>query len=316
MESEDDVWRPLLESVKKRRSHDARFYKPVCLYAAASLIDEEALDPADIKLEAIQSRFSELVHSLFPDRAQMGWRPFWHLSNDGAWSFTKAGKRVEPSNFGVARKPDSIGQLLSRFDKVSVPNEMTEIWADPAHRRALKDRVVAILASDPDDDCKLIAAQFRNAATGTVASMPLEETFGQGFEPDPIKRKVIEDRAMTVAANWLTARGWTVSDVSQSRSYDLHCVRGAESLFVEVKGTRSSGNEIILTVAEKKLAEQDPASMALFIVSSILITASRGGYAATNGDLKIIHPWSPDVHDLRPIAYKCVLRQTDHVSEI
>ena len=41
--------------------------------------------------------------------------------------------------------------------------------------------------------------------------------------------------------------GWSVGDVSLSESYDLRCTRQGEELHVEVKGTTSQGERVLLT---------------------------------------------------------------------
>jgi hypothetical protein len=42
---------------------------------------------------------------------------------------------------------------------------------------------------------------------------------------------------MAVATAYLEGAGWSVENVSTTRSYDLHARRGGEILRVEVKGT-------------------------------------------------------------------------------
>ncbi|WP_017963191.1 hypothetical protein [Rhizobium leguminosarum] len=183
----DDLWQMLLQSVAKRRSYEARFYKPGCLFVVANLIKEGALDPEDLKIEPILRRFNDLVSSDFPDRASLGWRPFWHLSNDGAWVFSKDQSRVTPNNFGVARKPDSLGQLIARFDKIAIPGPMLDYWTSTEHRARLQIRLLEMFDGD-DQDCRKIAARLRLAIFDPTPSYRLDALLGhsgQGFEADP-----------------------------------------------------------------------------------------------------------------------------------
>ncbi|WP_017963190.1 protein NO VEIN domain-containing protein [Rhizobium leguminosarum] len=95
---------------------------------------------------------------------------------------------------------------------------------------------------------------------------------------------------MQFAIEWLTARGWAIRDVSALQSYDLDCHRSNEMLRVEVKGTTGDGSQIVLTRAEKDLAESDPRDMALIVVSEIVLTHSISGVIASGGMAKVIHP--------------------------
>jgi len=45
-----------------------------------------------------------------------------------------------------------------------------------------------------------------------------------------------------------------MADHSKTKPYDLYCIRGAEVLHVEVKGTQTSGEDIILTAGEVEFA--------------------------------------------------------------
>jgi hypothetical protein len=102
------------------------------------LISEGEVDPTDTNADKVLERFQVYVRDHHPDRAEMGWRQLWHLSNDGAWNFTRAGRRIGPDDFGAARKPDSLGQLKARFDRVAVPDSMQVHWLSSERRRKLR----------------------------------------------------------------------------------------------------------------------------------------------------------------------------------
>jgi|SRR6185503_7298494 len=59
--------------------------------------------------------------------------------------------------------------------------------------------------------------------------------------------RAVEHRAVTAAIEHFEAAGWTVEDVGDFRPYDLHCTKDGRTLHVEVKGTTSAGEKVILT---------------------------------------------------------------------
>jgi hypothetical protein len=80
----------------------------------------------------------------------------------------------------------------------------------------------------------------------------LEETVrprarGQRWSAAPAVRRAIELHAMQAAIEHYTGQGWSVEDVSTFNSYDLHCEQDDRVLCVEVKGTTSTGERVLLT---------------------------------------------------------------------
>ena len=62
---------------------------------------------------------------------------------------------------------------------------------------------------------------------------------------------------MHLAIKHYESKGLKVKDVSQEKvGYDLFCDSNKMSFGVEVKGTRSSGNKVIVTDGEVRKAEE------------------------------------------------------------
>lgn len=329
--------------MSRRRSYDARFYKPACLIALIDGVANGTLAPSDIAPETLFARFATIVGAVFPDRADMGWRPFWHLTNDGAWTFGKDGRAVSADDFGPARRPISRGQLMARIDHAAVPASMRRLWISPTERRVLRRALVDMLLGDNEADCRAIARIIDRDgyATGLVtiperAAVALSgeaaPTYSgrsdagnldpngtglrQGFRSSAAERSAIELRAMALAADLLQVEGWTVDDVSRSQSYDLRCSRDdGTRLFVEVKGTVGRGDGVLVTAAEVAFARANAEEMALIVVTGIAVKAADdGGRSATNdrqsisasgGNVRLISPWSPAPDDLQPVSYLC-----------
>ncbi len=113
---------------------------------------------------------------------------------------------------------------------------------------------------------------------------------GQGRRLRSDERKAIESRAVTLATEYLRADGWTVRDVGATESYDLHCKREGEVLLVEVKGTTTAGESIVLTPNEVRLHREKDNTM-LAVVTAVVLAEKEGAAVATGGDLKLIEPF-------------------------
>jgi len=118
---------------------------------------------------------------------------------------------------------------------------------------------------------------------------------GQGFRVDPKARRAVELRAMELAVERLGVDGWTVTDVSANRPYDLDCVRGAETLRVEVKGTTSGGASVLLTPGEVKHA-RERADVALIVVRDVALVIDEvsGDPVGVGGVVEVVDPWEID----------------------
>jgi hypothetical protein len=101
------------------------------------------------------------------------------------------------------------------------------------------------------------------------------------------------------------SRVWPdVRDVSATEPFDLLCLGGGRQLRVEVKGTASSGDCVLLTRNEVRHARAYRGQVALFLVSHVEID-SQG--AARGGRIVQFVPWDIDLNRLEPIVYECYL---------
>jgi len=155
----NDPWTTLVYSIRRRRAKLARFFKPVCLIAAIDLADDGLIDAKRLDAEVIISRFKDYVSLIFEDRAEMGWKPLWHLSNDGLWTFYANGTALRPNDFGADKKPGTKSVLFNRFQKLSIAQRYLEPWQDSAQRVALRRAMLEILAND-DADSRRFARQL------------------------------------------------------------------------------------------------------------------------------------------------------------
>ncbi|MBK8222839.1 MAG: DUF3883 domain-containing protein [Candidatus Obscuribacter sp.] len=130
---------------------------------------------------------------------------------------------------------------------------------------------------------------------------------GPAFQRDILKRRAIEEYAMSLAFEYYQERfgtgSGTVTDVSKFSPFDLLCVDsdGCETR-VEVKGTTGKGEQVILTRNEVENARNYPA-VDLFIVCNILLVEEDGVYKPTGGDVRVARRWSPSDDNLEALSY-------------
>ena len=128
----------------------------------------------------------------------------------------------------------------------------------------------------------------------------------QGFALSATQKKVVEEWAVAQAIGLLKSMGWKdseIKDVGATESYDLHCESGAKKLFVEVKGTTSAGETVILTRNEVALHKREFPNNALIVCSKIALTKGDPP-VASGGELRIWEPWSIDNDALRALGYE------------
>jgi Protein NO VEIN, C-terminal len=145
------------------------------------------------------------------------------------------------------------------------------------------------------------AAEKESAAATEKA---LAQSKGQGFARTPKERRALEDHAMGAATKHFTKKGFAVKNVSASRSYDLLCTHKLAEIHVEVKGTTTDGDSIVLTNNEVKHACNLHNACVLFVLHSIVL--SRG--KVSGGKPLIFNPWQLERRRLTPVSYTYRLR--------
>jgi hypothetical protein len=132
-----------------------------------------------------------------------------------------------------------------------------------------------------------------------------------GFRPNAAQRRAIERRAMDAATEYLASAGWEVENVSRDHSYDLLATLDTSELHVEVKGTTSKGEVVLLTRREVEHHQTAAPNSALIVVSDIRLSGTPQAPSAEGGDLRVIEPWKIAPESLTPIAYQHVVPEAD-----
>lgn len=118
------------------------------------------------------------------------------------------------------------------------------------------------------------------------------------------ERLAVERRAVDVATQYLEEQGYAVKDVGAQQSYDLDARRGDEHIFVEVKGTTSDGDEVVLTKNEVELHREVTPSSMLIVVANVHLDRTVMPPAASEGELRCIHPWDIADANLSAISFR------------
>lgn len=139
-----------------------------------------------------------------------------------------------------------------------------------------------------------------------LAEIMGKPTRGGGFAPGltAAQRKAVEDRAMQISRETLERDHWVVEDKSANHPYDFLARKGKVEMHVEVKGTTTLGERVVLTRGEVRHHSETPAISALCLVTGISIGGSREAPEASGGALRVICPWTIEVTRLDPLAFE------------
>jgi hypothetical protein len=155
----------------------------------------------------------------------------------------------------------------------------------------------------PHTDVTPEVREAEDAAAATAQDRSARKRSRQGFRLSGPSRQAVEKHAVDVAQKHLETEGWACTDVGAKESYDIHCTREDAILRVEVKGTTSSGGQVVLTHGEVVAQRRYYPENALIVVSHIDLQDGREGPLATGGEARVIRPWPIADDGLRPISY-------------
>lgn len=122
------------------------------------------------------------------------------------------------------------------------------------------------------------------------------EQIGTGYESDPKIRKDVEQHAVKRACSFYEKRGYSV--IEKGKPYDLLCEKPGEVIHVEVKGSRSTLDAILVTTNEIKDARNIGWRSDLFLVDNIVLESTDSGRCRLKSN------WVPEDNDLTPMQYR------------
>jgi len=161
--------------------------------------------------------------------------------------------------------------------------------------------LVAAMGGWPGDDLAVQQAVVEAAQEATERAAARAR--GQGFSSNPERNKAIEMHAMEAATVYFEDKGYTVTDTSAHKPYDLVARKEEELLYVEVKGTTGGGEQVNVTRGEVEHARSHQDQMALFILHNIEVKDGEDGPVASGGRRRVLWPWYVDAGELVPISF-------------
>ncbi len=124
---------------------------------------------------------------------------------------------------------------------------------------------------------------------------------GQGRETDVKRRRQVEDAAQDRLMETYRSQGWTVHDTRYGNPFDAIAEKDGIELYLEAKGTQSSGDSVIVTRGEVEFARANPGRCFMGIWSGIKFS-SAGALDQDSGTFEIIK-FEPKYEDLQSISY-------------
>jgi hypothetical protein len=108
---------------------------------------------------------------------------------------------------------------------------------------------------------------------------------------------------MRSAKDFLSSAGWEkIRDTSANSPYDYYCENGDASLYVEVKGTTSNGDTIVLTRREVEHHRKVHPRNAIVVVSGVRL-APGNPPVASGGKVRMCSPWEIQDAGLTVVSY-------------
>lgn len=195
-------------------------------------------------------------------------------------------------------RPDGI--VLPIVNKVALNEKQLAVFEiEKADFDLIVDKLGA--QSVPASDAHATGGVAAAEDDAVVEALEKSHAKKQGFLLDSKLRTAIEDYAMGAATRYFRSKGYDVEDHHKDHPYDLRCTKKGEKIYVEVKGTQTNGESIILTAGEVEFARRQKGQMALFVLHSIKVSAD--GEVLSNGEKTVVLPWDIDQGRLKAISY-------------
>lgn len=124
----------------------------------------------------------------------------------------------------------------------------------------------------------------------------------QGYEQDPEMRSAVELYAESIATKHYVSHGFQVQKFG--KPFDLLCKKEGESIHVEVKGSRTKLDTVILTINEVSDAENAAWQSDLFVVDQIVVERIGEKLIPSGGVARVIQKWVPAKEMLAPSEFR------------
>lgn len=201
---------------------------------------------------------------------------------------------------GLANYADvSWDTVLDPADVLPIETLFTELpegrWEPQASGSQIKAAVVGRLEELWADH----VASIRGAAPPPMASST-RLSAGPGRRVDTKLRKEIEDLAQERLMTFYRHDGWKVEDRRIGNPFDAKATKEGETLYLEAKGTVTSGERVIVTRGEIAWAREHPGECVIGILSGVAV---KSGSVDPSSGILLQYHWKPEDDDLVPLDY-------------
>lgn len=199
-------------------------------------------------------------------------------------------------------RPDSKGSKVGRMFVIEQTsfseflNTLVDIFS--GRHKPKQDSIDAQSAGTPDVGANSADPDI----DGCSESVDSDKSGSQGYEQDPEMRSAVELYAESIAKEHYVSQGFRVRKFG--KPFDLLCEKEGESIHVEVKGSRTKLDTVILTINEVSDAENADWQSDLFVVDQIVVERVGNELVAGGGVARVIQKWVPAKEMLAPSQFR------------
>jgi hypothetical protein len=184
----------------------------------------------------------------------------------------------------------------SASDRLS--REGSLAWQVRARRRPTPE-TVKLLEQRLSEGAKQVQRADRQAKDRAASA----QEQSAGFQSNPAIRRAVEAYSMKMALALLNSKGYkNITDTSLSNPYDYTCEKDGQEFFIEVKGTQTAGNTIMLTRNEVENVRKNPKSCVLILVHSVTVSG-KNLIKVSGGTTEVREDWKLRPEELKPTQY-------------
>lgn len=279
------------------------------------------------------ARIGWYITFLFSSDGSSVWLVIAHASSSEAGKAISKEVRQKLKEWGLSRLPNpkeidanlsssidlnsggpGLGEIFEstslfgfQFKKGEVPNDsqiLSKVNLLIPHLKTLYDAELSDPSMPSAEPTEIKAAE--EAIDEIAGKVPKVRKYsGQGIRGTYKENKAVERRAVDLAIDYFkSTNNWeSIKDTGDKESYDLLLTNKNKKMYVEVKGTQSSGDKVFLSKNEVIVQKKFYPNNALVIVSSIKLEKGEEP-KASGGIVKIISPWKIMNSHLTAMAFE------------
>lgn len=207
-------------------------------------------------------------------------------------------KQRNGRDFGEIQFSPRLKDLIARIS-IAQAGRPSDVSVIPS----LKDEEVGVSpVLNIKDETGIGETDQNGLDVGDNENVDSDKSGSQGYEQDPEMRSAVELYAESIATKHYVSHGFRVQKFG--KPFDLLCERESESIHVEVKGSRTKLDTVILTINEVSDAENANWQSDLFVVDQIVVERVGDKLVASGGVAKVIQKWVPAKEMLAPSQFR------------